>query len=104
MQSHCLLNITVSLSVTQLWQQHWILGFQTGVCSSSLSVCKFVVQTFCNEMCALNLFRLLRYTMTKTTAVLFILFFSLAFKLEEPVSNIFVSNCQKIVKSLFVNG
>lgn len=55
-------------------------------------------------MFALNLFCLLRYTMTKTSAVLFILFFSLAFKLEEPVSNIFDSNRQKIVKSLFVNG
>lgn len=34
-----------------------------------------------------NLLCLLRYTMTKTTAVLFILFFSLVFRLEEPVSD-----------------
>lgn len=31
-----------------------------------------------------------RYTMTKTSAVLFILFFSLVLKLEEPVSGLFV--------------
>ncbi len=38
-----------------------------------------------------------RYTMTKSSAVLFILFFSLVFKLEEPVS---VKNTQFLNKGL----
>lgn len=75
---------SVKSSKNSSWLKKLRSLFQTWILNAILDLYWCLLQEI--SMLIWNFWVSCRYTMTKSSAVLFILFFSLVFKLEEPVS------------------